>query len=155
VQRRKIKPEFWRSKKPSDQSALGLPTAKIGVIVNPATGEWLSISQLKVEGISMADYAADIAKYTSKVNATAVETIVKFCGIALKGKDSQWVSVTDPAEVKRVVDGFCAKKLGLDAGKAEAAVKAVGEKMKADKTKHRVTVYYLVAEHTGTLAKIS
>ncbi len=103
----------------------------------------------------MADYAADIAKYTSKVNATAVETIVKFCGIALKGKDSQWVSVTDPAEVKRVVDGFCAKKLGLDAAKAEAAVKAVGEKMKADKTKHRVTVYYLVAEHTGTLAKIS
>ena len=29
-----------------------------------------------------------------------------------------------------------------------------GEKMKADKTKHRVTVYYLVAEHTGTLAKL-
>jgi hypothetical protein len=103
----------------------------------------------------MADYASDIKKYTSNVNATAVENIVKFCGIALKGKDSQWVSVTDPAEVKRVVDGFCAKKLGLDAGAAEAAVKAVGEKMKADKTKHRVTVYYLVAEHTGTLGKIS
>jgi hypothetical protein len=103
----------------------------------------------------MADYAADIKKYTSSVNAAAVDNIVKFCGIALKGKDSQWVSVTDPAEVKRVVDGFCAKKLGLDAGKAEAAVKAVGEKMKADKTKHRVTVYYLIAEHTGTLGKIS
>jgi hypothetical protein len=103
----------------------------------------------------MADYAADIAKYTSKVNAAAVETIVKFCGIALKGKDSQWVSVTDPAEVKRVVDGFCAKKLGLAAGAAEAAVKAVGEQMKADKTKHRVTVYYLIAENTGTLGKIS
>jgi Protein of unknown function (DUF2853) len=103
----------------------------------------------------MADYAADIAKYSSKVNAKAVETIVKFCGIALKGKDSQWVSVSDAAEVKRVVDGFCAKKLGLESGKAEAAVKAVGEKMKADKTKHRVTVYYLIAEHTGTMAKIS
>jgi Protein of unknown function (DUF2853) len=103
----------------------------------------------------MADYAADIAKYTSKVNSAAIDTIVKFCGIALKGKDSQWVSVTDPAEVKRVVNGFCAKKLGLDADKAEAAVKAVGEKMKADKTKHRVTVYYLVAEHTGTMGKIS
>jgi hypothetical protein len=103
----------------------------------------------------MADYAADIAKYTSNVNAGAVETIVKFCGIALKGKDSQWVSVSDPAEVKRVVDGFCAKKLGLDAGAAEAAVKAVGEKMKADKTKHRVTVYYLIAEHTGTMSKLS
>jgi hypothetical protein len=89
------------------------------------------------------------------VNSAAIETIVKFCGIALKGKDSQWVSVTDPAEVKRVVDGFCAKKLGLDAKAAEAAVMAVGEKMKADKTKHRVTVYYLIAEHTNTLSKIS
>lgn len=102
-----------------------------------------------------SEYTADIQKYTSNVNSKAVDSIVKFCGIALRGNDSKWVSMTDPAEVKRVVDGFCAKKLGLDAGAAEAAVKAVGEKMKADKTKHRVTVYYLVAEHTGTLAKLA
>lgn len=102
----------------------------------------------------MTDYSADIKKYVSSVNSAAVETIVKFCGIALRGKDSQWVSVTDPAEVKRVVDGFCAKKLGLDAKTAEAAVMAVGLKMKADKTKHRVTVYYLIAVETGTLAKL-
>jgi hypothetical protein len=102
-----------------------------------------------------ADYAADIKKYTSKVNDKAVAAIVKYCGIALKGADSQFVSITDPAEVKRVVDGFCAKKLGLKAKAAEAAVKAVGEKMKADKTKHRVTVYYLLAEHTKTLATLA
>jgi Protein of unknown function (DUF2853) len=102
-----------------------------------------------------ADYSADIKKYTAKVNEAAVASIVKFCGIALRGKDSQWVSVTDPAEVKRVVDGFCFKKLGLDAKTAEAAVKAVGEQMKADKTKHRVTVYYLVAEKTGTMGKLA
>jgi hypothetical protein len=101
------------------------------------------------------DYTADIKKYTSKVNADAVAAIVKYCGIALKGADSQFVSVTDAAEVKRVVDGFCAKKLGLSAKAAEAAVKAVGEKMKADKTKHRVTVYYLIAENTGTLGKLA
>jgi Protein of unknown function (DUF2853) len=103
----------------------------------------------------MADYAADIKKYTSNVNSGAVASIVKFCGIALRGKDSQWVSMTDDAEVKRVVDGFCAKKLSLDAKTAEAAVRAVGEKMKADKTKHRVTVYYLIAEHTKTMSKLS
>jgi Protein of unknown function (DUF2853) len=103
----------------------------------------------------MSDYILDIEKYTSNVNAAAVSAIVKFCGIALRGKDSQFVSMTDPAEVKRVVDGFCAKKLGLDAAAAEAAVLAVGQKMKADKTKHRVTVYYLVAEHTGTMGKLA
>jgi hypothetical protein len=103
----------------------------------------------------MADYNADIKKYTSSVNAKAVAAIVKFCGIALRGKDSQWVSMTDDAEIKRVVNGFCSKKLGLDAKTATAAVKAVGEKMKEDKTKHRVTVYYLVAEHTKTLSKLT
>jgi len=102
-----------------------------------------------------SDYAADIRKYTNKVDDKAVASIVKFCGIALRGADSQWVSVTDDAEVQRVVKGFCAKKLDLDAKTAEAAVKAVGEKMKADKTKHRVTVYYLVAEHTGTLGNLA
>lgn len=102
-----------------------------------------------------SDYAADIRKYTDQVDAKAVDAIVKFCGIALKGADSQWVSIRDDAEVQRVVNGFCAKKLGLDASTAEAAIRAVGEKMKADRTKHRVTVYYLVAEHTGTLGKLA
>lgn len=103
----------------------------------------------------MPDYTSDIKKYTSNVNAAAINSIVKFCGIALRGKDSQWVSMTDEAEVKRVVNGFCAKKLGLDAKAAEAAMKAVGEKMREDKTKHRVTVYYLIAEHTKTISKLA
>jgi hypothetical protein len=76
-------------------------------------------------------------------------------GIALRGKDSQWVSTTDAAEVKRVVDGFCVKNLAFDAKSAATAVLAVGEEMKADATKHRVTVYYLVGEATKTLLKIS
>lgn len=102
-----------------------------------------------------SDYAADIRKYTAQVDSKAVDAIVKFCGIALRGADSRFVSMSDDAEVQRVVDGFCAKKLGLDAKTAEAAVRSVGEKMKADRTKHRVTVYYLVAEHSGTLGKLS
>lgn len=101
------------------------------------------------------DYSEDVKKYVSKVNAAAVDSIVKYCGIALKGKDSQFVAMSDAAEVKRVVDGFCAKKLGLAAGAAEAAVKAAGEKMKSDTTKHRVTVYYLIAEASGTLGKLA
>jgi len=117
-----------------------------------AAGEVVFLTQ---HGGIILDYAEDIKKYTSKVNQAAVDAIVKYCGIALKGKDSQFVAMTDPAEVKRVVDGFCAKKLGLDAGAAEKAVLAAGEKMKADRTKHRVTVYYLVAEATGTMGKLA
>ena len=101
------------------------------------------------------DYAEDIKKYTAKVNQAAVDAIVKYCGIALKGKDSQFVAMTDPAEVKRVVDGFCFKKLGLESAIADKAVRAAGEMMKADTTKHRVTVYYLVAESTGTMGKLA
>jgi Protein of unknown function (DUF2853) len=123
--------------------SVGAPVFGDSPVNNPNQGERMG-----------ADYAADIKKYTAKVNADAVAAIVKYCGIALKGADSQFVSMTDPAEIKRVVDGFCAKKLGLNAKAAEAAVRAVGEKMKADKTKHRVTVYYLVAEHTKTMGKL-
>jgi hypothetical protein len=100
------------------------------------------------------DYNADLKRYVKSPNAKAVTAIAKFCGIALRGADSRWVSVKDEAEVKRVVDGFCAKKLDLDAKTAKAAVMQVGEKMKEDRNKHRVTFYYLLAEHTKTLSKL-
>ena len=100
------------------------------------------------------DYKENLAKYVPHFNDGALQTIIKFCGIALKGADSQFVSMTDDAEVKRVVDGFAAKKLGLDDAKARAGMKAVHEQMKAEKSKLRTTVYYLLAEHTGTLAKL-
>ena len=103
----------------------------------------------------MEEYVSDIRKYTSNVDENVVKKIVRYCGIALRGKDSRYVSMSDDKEVKRVVDGFCKKKLELAPDAATAAVKAVGEKMKADRTKHRVTVYYLVAEYTGTLGKLA
>jgi hypothetical protein len=105
--------------------------------------------------MELADYVSDVKKHTANVNEAAVAAIVKYCGIALRGADSRYVSVTDAAEVKRVVDGFCTKKLGLDPKAAEAAVRAAGEKMMADRTKSRVTVYYLVAEATNTLGKLA
>ena len=36
----------------------------------------------------------------------------------------------------------------------DAGIKTVVEKMKSDRTKHRVTFYYLLAEATGTLGKL-
>ena len=102
----------------------------------------------------MSDYAADIRKYTANVNESAVKAIVTFCGIALRNADSSLVATSDPKELATVRDGFAAKKLGLTAEAADAGMKAVAEKMKADRTKSRVTFYYLLAENTGTLGKL-
>jgi hypothetical protein len=103
----------------------------------------------------MSDYTADIAKYTAHVNQAAVDAIVKYCGIALRNADSAVVAMSDKDEVATVRDGFAAKKLGLAAGAADAALKTVAEKMKGDNRKSRVTVYYLLAEATGTLGKLA
>ena len=103
----------------------------------------------------MSEYSADIAKYTSNVNEAAVAGIVKYCGIALRNADSALVSGSDPKELATVRDGFAAKKLGLAADAADAGIKATVEKMKAVPRKSRVTFYYLLAEATGTLAKLA
>ena len=103
----------------------------------------------------MSDYTADIAKYTANVDAKAVEAIVKYCGIALRNKDSALVSASDSTELATVRDGFAAKKLGLAPDAADAGLKAVAEKMKGVPRKNRVTFYYLLAEATGTLDKLA
>ncbi|GLS23299.1 hypothetical protein GCM10007874_63190 [Labrys miyagiensis] len=97
----------------------------------------------------LATYVADIKKYTSSVNEAAAAGIVKHLGIALRNRDSSLVAGSDAAELARVRDNFLKKKLALtDAdSKLDAAVSAVVEKMKADHSKSRVTVYYLLAEH--------
>jgi Protein of unknown function (DUF2853) len=103
----------------------------------------------------MSDYSADVGKYSSPVNQAAVDAIVKYCGIALRNNDSSLVSATDPEELARVREGFAAKKLGLSAADADAGMAKVIEKMKADRTKSRVTFYYLLAEATGTMGKLA
>jgi hypothetical protein len=97
------------------------------------------------------DYKSDISKYTSNINDQAIEKIVKFCGISLQSRDSSLVSCTDSAEIDRVRKGFATKVLGLGEAEADKAIGAVCEKMKADKTKHRVTFYYLLAETSGKI----
>jgi antitoxin component HigA of HigAB toxin-antitoxin module len=103
----------------------------------------------------IADYIREVKSYTARVNEAAVAAIVRYCGVALRGADSRYISVTDPAELRRVVEGFAAKKLGLDHSLAEAAIRAAGERMKADQAKSRVTVYYLMAEITGSLDRLA
>ena len=96
----------------------------------------------------MTDYATDVKKYAPGADDKVIAAIVKHLGIALRNKDSSLVSCSDKEELDRVREGWCKKKLALTGDKEiDAAIKTVCEKMKADKTKSRVTFYYLVAEH--------
>lgn len=100
----------------------------------------------------MANWADDVKKYAPNADDEAIAGIVRHCGIALQNADASLVSFSDEAEAKRVRENFCMKKLGItDEAKIEEAMKAVNEQMKADRTKNRVTVYYLLAERFGKL----
>ena len=103
----------------------------------------------------MRHYVADIAKYGPQVSEAVVAAIVKCCGLALRNADSAAVAMSDKKEVATVRDGFAAKKLGLEPAAAEAALAQLAEKMKGNNRKSRVTVYYLLAEATGTMAKLA
>lgn len=100
----------------------------------------------------MADWAADVKKYAPNADDKVIAGIVRHCGIALHKADSSLVSFSDQAELDRVKKGFLTKKLELstDAEK-DAALAAVGAKLKGVSRKNRVTVYYLLAEHAGKL----
>lgn len=105
----------------------------------------------------MTDYATDIARYTANVDQKAVAAIVKHLGIALKSKDASNVAISSKSELETIREGWLKKKLKLTASDADldASLKAVGEQMKADKTKARVTFYYLLAERHGKLAELA
>ncbi|MGL4243539.1 MAG: DUF2853 family protein [Beijerinckiaceae bacterium] len=99
------------------------------------------------------DHLADIKKYVASPDAAAVTGMSKSYALVMSKPDTKWVAASDPAEVQRVVDNFLKKKLGRKESNdaLTAACKAVGEKMKADRNKSRLTFYYLLAEHYGAL----
>ena len=100
----------------------------------------------------MADtqkYLEDVKKHASHVNEAAVAAIVTHCGIALRNRDSSLVAASDPEELKTVRESWLKRKLGLTESDADLdkAIHTVMEKLKGERAKHRVTVYYLLAEH--------
>jgi hypothetical protein len=99
------------------------------------------------------DWAADVKKYAPDADDAAIKGIVRHCGIALQKRDSALVAFSDKAETDRVRDGFMKKKLALTDSDADldASLAEVGQVLKGDHTKNRVTVYYLLAEKYGKL----
>jgi outer membrane protein OmpA-like peptidoglycan-associated protein len=100
------------------------------------------------------DWSVDVRKYAPNADSGVIAGIVHYCGIALQNRDSSLVSFNDEAEVGRVRENFLKKKLGLTNSDAELnqAIAAVGERMKPDHTRNRVTVYYLLTEHFRKLS---
>jgi hypothetical protein len=107
------------------------------------------------KGTTMSDYSNDISRYAANVDADAIKAIVDYCGIALQRRDSALVSTSDDKELARVRDAFAVRKLGLTPEAADAGIKAVAEKMKGERNKSRVTFYYLLAETTNTLDRLT
>lgn len=97
------------------------------------------------------DWTANVKKYAPDADDGVIAGIVRYCGIALQKVDSSLVSYSDPVELGRVRNNFLKKKCGLTDSDdvLDAAIAKVGERMKDDRTKNRVTVYYLLAEHFG------
>lgn len=63
------------------------------------------------------------------------------------------MSFSDKAELDRVKKGFLTKKLEItDEATQDELLAHVKETMKADRTKNRVTVCYLLAEKAGQLS---
>jgi outer membrane protein OmpA-like peptidoglycan-associated protein len=99
------------------------------------------------------DWSIDVRKYVPDADEGVIAAIVRHLGIALRSRDASLVSFTDPKELETVRESWLKKKLGLtDPDEVlDAAIARVGERMKADTTKNRVTVYYLLAEMFGKL----
>ena len=98
------------------------------------------------------DHLADVKKFARKpLNEAAFAGMSKAYALVMGKPDTRYVACSDPAELDRVRENFLKKKLGLKSGDLDGSVKAVCEHMKADKTKSRLTFYYLLAEQYGKL----
>jgi len=103
----------------------------------------------------MSDYLADVQRYDAGADGDTVGKIVKHLGIALRSRDASLVSCTDDAELGRVRNSWCMKKLGQsDEAKCDSVIGEVCQTMKGDNHKQRVTFYYLVAKSFGQLGDL-
>jgi hypothetical protein len=121
----------------------------------PAAARHDGGSNVTREGDTMTDYLADVRKYDSGADEAIVKKIVSHLGIALRNRDSSLVSCSDPDELARVREKWCGKKLGITGEAADKAVEAVCKAMSDDRTKSRVTFYYLTAKELGKLGALA
>ena len=102
-----------------------------------------------------ATYMDNVKKYDGAAKEEHVQKIVNYLGVTLMNNDAKLVSCSDKSELDRVRDGFAAKKLGMSASEAEAAIEKVCGDMKGEGArKSRVTFYYALAKNAGKLGDL-
>jgi len=99
------------------------------------------------------DWAADVKIYAPNADDAAIDGLLKTYRLVMNDADSRYVALSDADERATVKTNFLKKKLGLTDGddKLDAALDEVAQVMKADRSKSRITVYYLLAEKFGKL----
>ncbi|MEE4315482.1 MAG: DUF2853 family protein [Erythrobacter sp.] len=101
------------------------------------------------------DWADDVKQYVPGADNGVIAGIVQHSMVALKTREPALVSFGNPAEARRVRENFCKKTLGLTDPDAEldSAIAAVGQRMSDSASPHRVTAYYLLADHFDKLGQ--
>ena len=95
-------------------------------------------------------YVEDIKNYTNDVDMEVVEELGRRLAGTMAKADARYVATSDADELARVREGFVNKNLKVtDDAKADEAIAKVAEKMSGDRTKSRVTFYYLLIEELG------
>ncbi len=99
------------------------------------------------------DWADDVKKYAPGADEDAIAGLTKSYRLVMGNADSRYVALSDADERDTVKKNFLVKKLGLtdSDGSFDSALDEVAATMKADRTKSRITVYYLLAEKFGKL----
>jgi outer membrane protein OmpA-like peptidoglycan-associated protein len=99
------------------------------------------------------DWAVDVKRYVPAADNGAIVGLVRHCLVSQKTRETPLVSFAKPAETRSVRENFCKKTLGLtdSDGALDAAIASVGTRMSDTTSRHRVTAYYLLAEHFGKL----
>ena len=101
--------------------------------------------------LALDKYYENVKKYDGRAKRDVVASIVKYCGVSLKSRDSALVACSDKKELERIANGFARKKLGMGNTEGFELAGDVCAQMKAQRQKSRVTFYYLMAKKAGKL----
>ena len=100
-------------------------------------------------------YMANVKKYVPNPSEDAVESLANHLWLALANRDSAIVAATDPDELAGIKRGYCSVNLDLTSEEADAAIAKVCKIMQGDKSKCRVTFYYLLAQESDTMNRVA